>query len=148
MRSYNYVIVASYDFDQVQYRIRAMDFDQQSYEGKLKVYFPQFFKENFPFVKMVSENLQNESVEQYKKEERSAIARRIKGSHGRINSLIDCMRHDSISTPDRIDQLKTDLHKYTKDVKFKGCRSMGDILKVALDFVVRNYETVNTYIID
>ena len=69
MRSYNYVVVASYDFDQVEYRIRAMDFDQQSFEGNLKVYFPQFFKENYLFVKMVSENLQDESVEQYKKEE-------------------------------------------------------------------------------
>jgi len=147
MRSYNYVIVASYDFDQVQYRIRAMDFDQQSFEGKLKVYFPQFFKENYQFVKMVSENLQNESVEQYKREERSAIARRILGSHDRVTALIECMEYDQISTPEKINQLKRDLHKYTKDLKFKSCSSMGEILKVAFDFVVRNYENVNTYII-
>ena len=147
MRSYNYVIVASYDFDQVEYRIRAMDFDQQSYEGNLKVYFPQFFKENFPLVKMVSENLQAESIEQYKKEERSAIARRLKGSQKRIHRLIDCMTHDHISTPEKIHQLKTDLKNYTKDKNFKSCKSMGDILEVAFDFVVRNYENVNTYII-
>jgi hypothetical protein len=147
MRSYNYVIVASYDFDQVEYRIRAMDFDQQSYEGNLKVYFPQFFKENFPFVKMVSENLQAESIEQYKKEERSAIARRLKGSQKRIHRLIDCMTHDKISTPEKINQLKTDLKNYTKDKNFKDCKSMGEILEVAFDFVVRNYENVNTYII-
>ena len=48
MRSYNYVIVPTHDFDQVVYKIRAIDFDQQSYEAKLKVYRPQFFKENFP----------------------------------------------------------------------------------------------------
>ncbi len=147
MRSYNYVVVASYDFDQVEYRIRAMDFDQQSFEGNLKVYFPQFFKENYLFVKMVSENLQDESIEQYKKEERSAIARRIKGSNDRVNDLLDCMIIDNISTPEKIEQLKMDLKKYTGDKNFKECNTMGDILKVAFDFVVRNYENVNTYII-
>ena len=147
MRSYNYVIVASYDFDQVEYRIRAMDFDQQSFEGNLKVYFPQFFKENFPFVKMVSENLQEESIEQYKKEERSAIARRLRSSHKRIYRLIDCMKNDTISTPEKIQQLKKDLQKYTLDKNFKSCKNMGEILNVAFEFVVRNYENVNTYII-
>ncbi len=147
MRSYNYVIVASFDFDQVQYRIRAMDFDQQSFEGNLKVYFPQFFKENYTFVKMVADNLQEESVEQYRKEERSAIARRLRGSQKRIHRLIDCMRKDHISTPEKIDQLKMDLKNYTLDKNFKSCNSMGDILSVAFDFVVRNYETANTYII-
>ncbi|NBR74035.1 MAG: hypothetical protein EBT72_06895, partial [Flavobacteriia bacterium] len=48
MRAYNYVIVPTHDFDQVIYKIRAIDFDQQSFEGKLSVYRPQFFKENFP----------------------------------------------------------------------------------------------------
>lgn len=147
MRSYNYVIVASYDFDQVEYRIRAMDFDQQSFEGNLKVYFPQFFKENFPFVKMVSDNLRPESVEQYKKEERSAIARRLRGSQKRIFRLIECMSEDSISTAEKVHQLKMDLKKYTGDKNFKNCTSMGEILKVAFIFVTRNYEDVNTYII-
>ena len=147
MRSYNYVIVASYDFDQVEYRIRAMDFDQQCFEGNLKVYFPQFFKENYPFVKMVEENLQKESIEQYKKEERSAIARRLRGSQERINDLLACMMHDKISTPEKIHQLKMDLVKYTNDKNFKKCTSMGEILKVAFNFVTRNYENVNTYII-
>ena len=147
MRSYNYVIVASYDFDQVEYRIRAMDFDQQSFEGNLKVYFPQYFKENYPFVKMVSENLQNESVEQYKKEERSAIARRLRGSQERISDLLACMKNDKISTPKKTNQLKMDLYNYTLDMDFKKCNTMGEILKVAFDFVTRNYENVNTYII-
>lgn len=147
MRSYNYVIVASYDFDQVEYRIRAMDFDQQSFEGNLKVYFPQYFKENYPFVKMVSENLQNESIEQYKKEERSAIARRLRGSQERINDLLACMKDDVISTPEKVKQLKMDLYDYTLDMDFKKCKTMGEILKVAFDFVTRNYENVNTYII-
>ncbi|MDV7187336.1 hypothetical protein R3X25_08600 [Lutibacter sp. TH_r2] len=147
MRAYNYVIVASYDFDQVQYRIRAMDFDQQSYEGNLRLYFPQFFKENYPFVKMVADNLQPESIEQYKREERSAIARRLKGSQKRIRRLVKCMKNDTISTPEKINELKMGLVEYTKDVKFKKAKSMGDILGVAFEFVVRNYENVNSYLI-
>ena len=147
MRSYNFVIVASYDFDQVEYRIRAMDFDQQSFEGNLKVYYPQFFKDNYPFVKMVSENLLKESIEQYKKEERSAIARRLKGSHERVQDLLECMIHDSISTPEKTNKLKMELYAYTNDKNFKKCTTMGEILKVAFDFVTRNYENLNAYII-
>jgi molybdopterin/thiamine biosynthesis adenylyltransferase len=147
MRAYNYVIVPTYDFDQVQYRIRAMDFDQQSYEGKLKVYRPQFFKDNYPFVKMVQENLGEKSIEQYKKEERSALAKRLKGSHSRIELLMECMKNDHISTRENIENLKLDLVDYTHDKNFKQCANMGEILQVIFDFVVRNYESSNIFII-
>lgn len=147
MRAYNYVIVPTYDFDQVQYRIRAMDFDQQSYEGRLKVYRPQFFKDNYPFVKMVQENLGEKSIEQYKKEERSALAKRLKGSHSRIKLLMDCMKKDHISTKENIEKLKHDLVDYTHDKNFKKCTNMGEILQVIFDFVVRNYESSNIFII-
>jgi hypothetical protein len=147
MRSYNYVIVPTYDFDQVQYRIRAMDFDQQSFEGKLKVYRPQFFKDNLPFVQMVAESLGKESVEQYKKEERSALAKRLISTGNRIRRLMECMQNDHISTPENIEQLKKDLIDYTHDKDFKECNNMGDILRVVFNFVVRNYESVNAYII-
>ncbi len=33
MRSYNYVVDMTPDFEETQYRVRAIDFDQQSYEG-------------------------------------------------------------------------------------------------------------------
>ena len=82
-----------------------------------------------------------------KRKKRSAIARRIKGSNERVNDLLACMILDNISTPEKIEQLKMELKKYTGDKNFKDCNTMGEILKVAFDFVVRNYETVNTYII-
>ncbi len=147
MRAYNYVIVPTYDFDRVQYRIRAMDFDQQSYEGNLKVYRPQFFKDNFPFVQMVQNSLQKESIEQYKNEERSILAKRLRGSKERIADLMKVMRKDIISKPEYVDQLKNELVVFTKDKNFKQCKTMGDILQVVFDFVVRNYESVNLYII-
>ena len=54
MRSYNYVIIPIHDFDQVVYKLRAIDFDQQSYEADFKVYRPQLFKENkgFEYIKL------------------------------------------------------------------------------------------------
>jgi len=87
MRSYNYVIVPVHDFDHVVYKIRAIDFDQQCFEGKLKVYRPQFFKENFKMVELVREKLQKSSVNQYKIEERSIVAKRILSSGTRIKNL-------------------------------------------------------------
>ena len=60
MRAYNYVVIPIHDFDQVIYRIRAIDFDQQSFEGKLSVYRPQFFKENHPLIRVVKEKLNHE----------------------------------------------------------------------------------------
>ena len=40
MRAYNYVVIPIHDFDHVIYKIRAIDFDQQCFEGKLSVYRP------------------------------------------------------------------------------------------------------------
>ncbi|WP_223548197.1 hypothetical protein [Aestuariivivens sp. NBU2969] len=142
MRSYNYVIVPTHDFDHVVYKIRAIDFDQQSYEGKFNIYRPQFFKENSKMVKLVSETIQKPSIDQYKTEERSILVKRLKSFQNRIGKLIDCMETDTISSPENIDVLKMNIFQYTKDVNFKRSKNMGEILKYALEFLVRNYENV------
>ncbi|MGI9551168.1 MAG: hypothetical protein ACR2MT_08210 [Aurantibacter sp.] len=143
MRSYNYVIVPTHDFDHVVYKIRAIDFDQQCFEGKLKVYRPQFFKENNVMVKLVSEILQESSVDQYKIEERSIVAKRIISSEDRIEELVDICREDEISLPENIKVLGKEIFDYTLDVQFKKCKTMGELLTLALDFVKRNYENVS-----
>ena len=143
MRAYNYVIVPIHDFDHVVFKIRAIDFDQQCYEGKFNVYRPQFFKENNRMVTLVSERLTKDSIDQYKIEERSIVAKRIISYHDRVNQLIDCMIHDTISTETHTEMLKSTIYDYTMDVKFKRSKNMGEILKNALDFVKRNYEDVN-----
>lgn len=145
MRSYNYVIVPTHDFDQVVYKIRGIDFDQQCYEGKFKVYYPQFFKENFPMVKLVTDKLLENSIEQYKLEERSIVAKRILSSEDRINELVFCMKNDSISTNENIELLKTQVYGFTKDINFKRSKNMGEILENALEFVKRNYEDVTMH---
>jgi hypothetical protein len=143
MRSYNYVIVPIHDFDHVVYKFRAIDFDQQCYEGKFRLYRPQFYKENATLVKLVSERLQESSVEQYKNEERALLAKRILSTNKRIRTLIACMEKDTISTPEKMNQLKMEIYEFTRDIKFKACQSMGEVLRASLEFVKRNYENVS-----
>ncbi|WP_372753264.1 hypothetical protein [Mariniflexile sp.] len=142
MRSYNYVIVPTHDFDQVVYKIRAIDFDQQSYEGKFNIYRPQFFKENKKMVELVSETFQKLSIDQYKIEERSILVKRLKSYSIRIHKLLDCMANDTISNEDNVKLLKQTIYDYTKDKQFKKCKNMGEILKNALVYLNQNYENV------
>ena len=143
MRSYNYVIIPTHDFDHVEYQIRAIDFDQQCYEGNLKIYRPQFFKENLKMVQLVSEKLQESSIEQYRKEERSMLAKRIINAQSRYKELMRCILNDQISNQENVRKLRQDLYELSSDMKFKRARTMGQILRTALDFVKRNYEDVN-----
>ena len=143
MRSYNYVIVPTHDFDHVVYKIRAIDFDQQCFEGKLKVYRPQFFKENFLMVELVGAKLQSHSIDQYKVEERSIVAKRIISSEDRIEELVDICREDDISLEENVKLLGKEIYEMTLDANFKKCKTMGEILTLALDFVKRNYENVS-----
>lgn len=132
MRSYNYVFDITPDFEEVQFRIRAIDFDQQSYEGKKNVYLPQFFKENYPLVKLVQQLLTLENIEQYQKEERTLIARRSKQAHIRLNALLTIMEGDIISLPHKVEQLRAELAEYYGDDGFLKCESMGAIVRRSL----------------
>jgi hypothetical protein len=141
MRAYNYVIVPIHDFDKVIYKIRAIDFDQQSYEGRLKVYRPQFFKENLPMVLLVKDHLTKTSIDQYKIEERATIARRILGNETRLTQLLKCMLKDHISTSEKTAQLCQEVYALTKQASFRKSRSMGELLRASFHFVKRNYES-------
>jgi hypothetical protein len=145
MRSYNYVVIPIHDFDHVVYKIRPIDFDQQCYEGSLKIYRPQFFKENFPMVKMVKDKLQMSSIEQYKNEERSSLTKRILSSENRIKRLIQIMSNDTIAPDEHQQQLKMEIFKLTHDINFKKATSMGQLLEASFQFVIRNYENKNQY---
>lgn len=147
MRAYNYVIVPTHDFDNIVYKIRAIDFDQQSYEGKFNIYRPQFFKENFTIVDFVSKHFQKESINQYKLEERSMIAKRLISFQKRIEKLINCMINDTLSTQENVAMLKTKIFEYTNDSKFIKSKNMGEILKHAFEFIKLNYKTENPDVI-
>jgi len=90
-------------------------------------------------VKLVSDLLQESSIRQYQKEERSQVAKRLITSEKRFRMLIRSMIKDRISSEENVKMLRNQLVAYTKDIRFKRCRTMGHILKTALDFVKRNY---------
>jgi hypothetical protein len=139
MRSYNYVVDITPDIEDFQYRIRAIDFDQQSYEGRKNLYLPQFFKENNSFVDLTLKYLNKDSIEQYRAEERTLIAYRVAAARYRIMDLLNIMSDDIITTDEKRDQLKTELEEYYKSNIFRRCKTMGQIVKQKLRFVLQPY---------
>ncbi len=133
MRAYNFVVEITQDFDNVQYRLRAIDFDQQSYEGKRTVYLPQFFKDNKSLVDLATELLSPEIAQQYMKEERVAMRKRYVSARRRTRSLLKTMKTDKISTKENIKQLGEELAKYHQIEAFKTFTNMGDILALHLE---------------
>lgn len=130
MRSYNYVIDITPDFEDEQYRVRAIDFDQQSYEGRHRTYLAQFFKENLEVVKLVQKHINRDTQSQYQVEELTLMSRRARQAHKRMHDLMGCMKKDKLSTPAKMKQLKKELAKYHQKKDFLGCNSMGDIVEL------------------
>lgn len=137
MRSYNFVVDITPDIEDVQYRIRAIDFDQQSYEGRKNLYLPQFFKENTELVDLAIKNLNKDSIEQYQTEERTLMAFRLASYMNRATELLGIMSKDHISTKEKTDQLKMELTEYTGSSIYKKSGSMGEIVKTHLEEMLR-----------
>jgi hypothetical protein len=127
MRAYNYVVEVTPDFEENQYRVRAIDFDQQSYEGRRSLYLPQFFKNNLPVVKLCTELINVETSQQYQREERSLIRRRLNFARYRVRHLRSCMCADQISSIEKVHQLRRELSALHNDPRFMLCHSMGDL---------------------
>lgn len=144
MRSYNFVVIPIYDFDHLVFKIRAIDFDQQCYEGSFKLYKPHLFKENLKFSQLVSEKLEANSIEQYQNEERSVMVKRMVGSEKRLNDLLKAMKLMELSSLEKLTQLKNEIYDFTKDVNFKKAESMGEVVESALNFMKRNYKIHNS----
>ena len=136
MRSYNYVVDMTPDFEETQYRVRAIDFDQQSYEGAKSIYLPQFYKENLPVVQLCTRYLNYATMQQYQQEERSLIGRRYLAEKPRLRSLLRCMRHHPMEPAEKVIQLKKELGEYHKTSYFDDCASMGDIVEKNIEFTV------------
>lgn len=137
MRSYNFVVDITPDIEDYQYRIRCIDFDQQSYEGRKNLYLPQFFKENFPLVELSLKHLNKDSIEQYQTEERTMMAFRLASSRYRVKELLDIMKHDTISSPEKIKQLGIELANYHNNPVFLKCKSPGDLVKWNMKHLLR-----------
>lgn len=136
MRSYNYVVDVTPDFDKEQYRVRPIDFDQTAYEGRKNHYLPQYYRENNKIIDFCIQLLTPETVEQYKYEERTLMKRRYKLALPRLNRLLDAMLYQELSTPEKIASLAQDLNIYHDTKRFTKYRHMGRILKAHLSLML------------
>ncbi len=137
MHSSNFVIDVTPDFEETHYRIRAIDFDQQCYEGKKSIYLPQYFKENNALIQLGMDVITPESMRQYQREERSLIATRVKSSHLELEDILQTMENDQLAPKSHVDQLKNELSKHYQTKDFLKCSSMGEILRKSLSVVSR-----------
>jgi hypothetical protein len=132
MRNDNFVVEMIPDFDETYFRLRAIDFDQHCYEGNLKIYMPQYFKENNPIINLGFKSLSTVLTQQYQKEERTRLLTRVVAANGQLDALMLAMRTEDLSTEENILQLKTQLAALYGDDSFLKCQSMGDIVAISL----------------
>lgn len=132
MHSSNFVVDITPDFEEVHYRIRAIDFDQQSYEGRRIIYMPQYFKQNNPIIKVGLEVMTHTTMRQYQKEERTLIANRARASQYALRHLLRVMKLDNIAPQENADLLKEELGDYYRTKRFLKCKNMGEILETSL----------------
>ncbi len=136
MRAYNFVVEITQDFDNIQYRLRAMDFDQQSFEGRKNIYLPQFYTDNISMVKLAQELMSSETAEQYKRQERVAMRKRYLATKQKTKSLLRRMKNDTISTRENVKQLASELAQFHNDDRFLAFTRMGQVLTLHLELQI------------
>ena len=137
MRSYNYVVVITPDFEGSQLRIRAMDFDQQSYNGTKNFYLPQFFKENAAVVRYCTKHLHVKTALQYQREEQTLVFQRAELAAQRLGYLLDQMSADPIAPIEKVHELRAGLADHYGRNEYLQCESMGALVRENLESIRR-----------
>jgi len=132
MHAGNFVVDAAPDFDETNYRLRAIDFDQQSYEGRARVYLPQYYRENNPIVLLGMRCMTTETFAQYRHEERTLIAKRARAERERLGSLLRVMATDELAPAAHVTQLREELARHYQCPRFLSCESMGELVQTSL----------------
>lgn len=138
MRSYNFVVLLTPDFDDWQVRIRAMDFDQQSYNDRKNFYLPQFFKENSELTLFCAKHLRPETAHQYVREEQTLLLQRASLASERLSLLLHGMTRDRIAPPAHIHELRVGLAAHYGRDDYLRCESMGALIRENLESIRRN----------
>ena len=138
MRAYNFVAIVIQDFDDVQIRMRAMDFDQQSYNGRKNFYLPQYFPENREMSLYCMRNLNPATSLQYQREEQALILARMDVARVRLGALMDVMAADEIAPEAHVLGLRAGLAEHYDNPAFERCNSMGEIVRESLAALRRN----------
>ena len=138
MRSYNFVFVITPDFEESQIRIRAMDFDQQSYDGRKNFYLPQFFKDNNPLVQFCTKHLRSETAHQYQREEQTLMLQRAALASERLGLLLHDMAKDPIAPKEKVHSLREGLAEHYHRKDYLRCESMGALVRENLESIRRD----------
>ena len=135
MRAYNFVVVVTPDFEGAQIRVRAMDFDQQSYEGRLNLYRPQFFKDNAPLALFCTKHLRIETARQYQREEQVLMLQRATIIEDRLGLLLKAMSCETLAPLAHVHQLRQSLAEHYRRKDYLACESMGALVRENLQSI-------------
>ncbi len=136
MRSVNYVVDITPDFEEVQYRVRPIDFDQQSYHGKGNTYLAFRFSSNRAVTRLAFEVLNRKTIDQYVAEERAQMARRAKVESSRLRALLGVMRRDELAPATNIASLARELDRMHATTGFGDCTTMGDLTAMHISLML------------
>lgn len=148
MHSGNFVIDITPDFEKMQYRMRPLDFDQQSHHWRKQVYLPQFYPQNNAIISVGMEFMGPTTVDQYQREERALIANRLRVSHGRYSAIMDVMREDLIAPADHVQKLGQQLAEHYDDRTFADCDTMGELVHASLERLLQRTEPASAYLLN
>lgn len=137
MRAYNFVVVVTPDFEDAQIRVRAMDFDQQSYEGRLNLYRPQFFKDNTPLALFCAKHLRIETARQYQREEQVLILQRAAIIEERLGLLLHAMAAEPLAPIEHVHELRQSLAEHYRRDDYLRCETMGALVRENLETIRR-----------
>ncbi|MEM9081432.1 MAG: hypothetical protein AAGC74_12150 [Verrucomicrobiota bacterium] len=137
MRSVNYVVDITPDFEEIQYRVRPIDFDQQSYEGKSKTYLAYRFQSNKPITRLAFDVLDRKTIDQYVNEERTQMAHRARIERTRLTALLSVMRKDTIAPEANFQTLRADLQRFFPNENLSDCQTMGQLTANHLELMLR-----------
>lgn len=132
MRNDNFVVEVVPDFDDLYFRLRAIDFDQFAYEGDVKIYLPQFFKENNPIINIGLKNMTTVLELQYQREERTRLLTRVRAAGAHLANLLEALRREELSTPENVHRLRESLAELYQDSSFLLAGTMGEVLRNSL----------------
>jgi hypothetical protein len=100
------------------------------------MYMAQFFSDNQPMVEMINDLLNEATIEQYRKEERTLMARRYKVAEHRLGALLDVMSGDELSPPGKVVQLRNELAEHHHSAALNSCTTMGEIVRVHIGLLL------------
>ena len=138
MRSYNFVLVKNKDA-QKPFTIKTIDFDQQCYEGKLNLYLPQFYKENYRYVQLATELSGNENIEATRTAERKQLAGLLIKNQIQLHALLTVMSKEEISENYKMVSLGKELNQYHHTTAFSPCKTMGELVTQQLKQLLAPY---------